>query len=390
MMNRREFTRAAVTLPFALRAMARGYVSEPLLVFLGTDKGKGIYRAQWNAQTGELGPIELAIEADRPDFFALSPGKKPVMYAVNSLGDGKGAVSAYRHDWVNGTLKLINKVSSYGDGPCAVSIDATGRAVYVANYTGGSFTGYGVAADGALLDPGGSFGCMGSEACGPLGPVKDRQDGAHIHCAVVSPHNDFVLACDLGDDAIEVFPIALGQKALYGGPTRVKARAGSGPRHVTFHPNGKWVYCIHELDCTIDLFDWRAVGKKPVMELREESVISTLAKGTGLKGNTGCEIVVSDDGKFVYACTRGVDQITVYRIGPTGLLTEIQRLSCGGQVPRYIAFDPSRKWLVSCNQGAAVNPVGSVTVFAHDAATGKLSEKPKTFASDTPMFVSWV
>jgi 6-phosphogluconolactonase len=129
----------------------------------------------------------------------------------------------------------------------------------------------------------------------------------------------------------------------------------------------------------------------PEVKLRESSVISTLAKGTSLTGNTACEIFVSDDGRFVYTCTRGVDEIVVYRINQqSGLLTEHQRLSAGGKTPRYIALDPSRKWLVCCNQGAGKDPVGNVTVFAHDTATGKLSEKPKVFAAETPMFTLFV
>ena len=228
-------------------------------------------------------------------------------------------------------------------------------------------------------------------ACGSLGPVKDRQDGPHFHCAVVSPKNDFVLVCDLGSDTIQVFPIKLDNKTPYGGSILVHARPGSGPRHLVFHPNGKWIYCIHELDCTVDLYDWDAASPQK-MKLREDSIVSSIAKDTPLNGNTACEIFVSDDGRFVYTCTRGVDEILVFRVDPaTGLLTERQRVSSGGKIPRYITLDPSRKWLVCCNQGAAVpNPLGNVAVFAHDAATGKLSEKPKTFAAETPMFTLFV
>jgi 6-phosphogluconolactonase len=371
--------------PFALRAMAEPAAVAPKWVLLGTDTGKGIYRARWDAATGGLGEIELATETDRPDFLAMHP-KLPVVYAVNSVGEGNGGVSSFRVDAPTGGLTLLNRVSSHGDGPCAVSVDATGRAAFVANYPGGSFAAYTVGPRGEMAYAGG-LDCKGNAACGTLGPVKARQDAAHLHCVTVSPKNDFVLVCDLGDDAIEVIPIAPSADPMLGKPVRVAARAGSGPRHLAFHPNGKWLYCIHELDCTIDLYDWSA-GK---LTLRAGSVISTLAKDVPLGVNTACEVVVSDDGRFVYACTRFVDKITVYRVDAvTGLLTEQQRLSCGGKVPRYFAFDPSRRWLVCTNQGTGVANSGSVTVFAHDAATGKLSDTPKSFAADTPMFVLWV
>ncbi len=147
------------------------------------------------------------------------------------------------------------------------------------------------------------------------------------------------------------------------------------------------MYCIHEIDCTIDLYDWSVSGGQPVMKLREDSVVSTLAHGVGTKGNAACEIVVSDDGRFVYTCTRGADTVEVWRVDEsTGLLTLVQRLPSAGKVPRYIAFDPSKKWLVCCNQGGS----GNVAVFARDAGTGRLGVRPKVFQANTPMFALWV
>lgn len=211
-----------------------------------------------------------------------------------------------------------------------------------------------------------------------------------MHCVTIAPNKEFMLSCNLGEDALELFRIKK-QKDLVADPIRIPARAGSGPRHVAFHPTKKWVYCIHELDCTVDLYDWSMTAGKVEMKLRENSVTSTLAKGTPLTGNTACEIFVSDDGRFLYTCTRGMDEIVVYRIDHiTGLLTEHRRVSTGGKIPRYFTLDPSRKWLVCCNQGAGATPVGNITVFAHDAATGRLSEKPKTFAAETPMFTLFV
>ena len=124
------------------------------------------------------------------------------------------------------------------------------------------------------------------------------------------------------------------------------------------------------------------------MKLRANSVVSTLGRGVALAGNTGCEIVVSDDGRFIYTCTRGntSNSLIVYRINPaSGLLTEQQRLSCGGSIPRYITFDPSRRWLLCANQGSA-----NVTVFAHDPRTARLDEAPKSFAVQKPMFFQFV
>jgi len=381
--TRRQFLAASAALPFALRSFAE--TTAPRWVFLGTDKGAGIYRATWNPATGELGKVELAIAAARPNYIAMHP-KLPVLYTTNETAGPSASISCYHVDAADATLSPLNKIWSQADGPCYVSVDRTGRMAFAADYGGGGFAAYKLGPKGELVSVAGTLQCVGNPACGTVGPVKDRQEKAHLHCATVSPHNDFVLVCDLGDDAIEVFPIAPAEQTV-GTPMRVQARAGSGPRHVAFHPNGRWVYCVHELDSTIDLYDWSAKGQKAVMTLRAGSTVSTLAMGAAHTGNTGCEVVVSDDGRFVYTCTRGEDSISVYRVdAKTGLLTEQQRLSCGGLVPRYIALDPTRRWLVCCNQGGA----GNVTVFAHDPATGRIEEQPKTFEANTAMFVLWV
>jgi 6-phosphogluconolactonase len=382
--TRRHFLAASAALPFALRSLAQ---NTPHWVFIGTDKGEGIYRAPWNPTTGELGKIDLAAPAPRPDFFAMHP-KLPVMYTVIE-GTGKTAgVSAYRVDPTKAELTLLNTVSSQGDGPCFVSVDSTGQSAFVANYPGGTVAAFGLNPDGSIRPATTNFDCRNNPACGSLGPVHDRQEAPHMHCTTISPHNNFVLTCNLGEDAIEVFPITPSRTSntILGTPNRITARPGSGPRHVAFHPNGKWVYCVHELDATIDLYDWSAHAHKATMTLRPNSTISTLAMGASLIGNSGCELLISPDGHFVYTCTRGENSISVYTVNPsTGLLTEQQRLKCGGTVPRIITFDPSRRWLLCSNQGSS-----TITTFAHDPATGRLNEQPKTTEANTPMYTQFL
>jgi len=179
-MTRREFLVGGAALPFALRSVAEtaGGAHRAQWVFLGTDKGVGIYRAPWDATTGTLGKIELAVETDRPDFFAMHP-KLPVLYMVNSVGDGKGGVSGYRVDAATGRLTLINRVSSHGDGPCAVSVSLP--KAFVANYNAGSFAAFGVGTDGRLIDEMAAFDCQAKAGvCGVPGPVKNRQEAAHL------------------------------------------------------------------------------------------------------------------------------------------------------------------------------------------------------------------
>jgi 6-phosphogluconolactonase len=382
----------AAALPLALRAMAEP-AEATRWVLLGTDKGKGIYRASWNAATGEMGPVELAIATERPAYFAMHP-KRPVLYVANELAAGDGKVSSFRVEAKTGGLEAMQQVSSAGAGPCYVSVDETGQTAFVACYAGGTVSPISLKKDGALTTATGGLDCRKNEACGVTGPVKDRQGAAHLHCAVVAPDNKYLLVCNLGEDAIEVIPINPGpvSSEVFGEAERVATRSGSGPRHVAFHPNKRWVYCIHELDCTIDVFEFgvnREGGGK--LTALGGSMVSTLGSDAARSGSTACEIMVSKDGRFVYANTRGENSLVVYRVNAkTGMLTEQQRVRTGGDVTRLIAFDPTRQWLLCMNQGS-----DSVTVFAHDAKTGKLGDgtagaKPKTFKAESPMCVSFV
>ena len=350
-------------------------------VLLGTNAGEGIYRARWNGATGALGKPELAIATEAPSFLAMHP-RLPVVYAVNESKGDKAAVSSFHVDRTTATLQFINRRETHGDAPCYVSIDRTGQMVFAANYTGGSMTAFKAAPDGGLAQ---TVGVLRYNQ--PThGPMADRQDAAHMHCATVSPGNDFVVVCDLGDDLILAFPIAPDSNSYVGGPIRVAARAGSGPRHVVFHPNGKWMYCIHELDCTVDLYDWSVQRRQASLTLREGSVVSTMKPFAAVGNNTAAEVVMSDDGKFLYVCTRGENSITVYAIdSASGLLSVLQQLPCGGAVPRWIGMDPSRRWMLSANQGSS-----TVTVFARNRKTGRLTPKPGSIAVNTAQFVLWL
>jgi 6-phosphogluconolactonase len=215
--------------------------------------------------------------------------------------------------------------------------------------------------------------------------VLPNQDGPHMHCATVSPANDFVLACNLGNDAIEVFPIHPGAENPLGPAMHVATRVGSGPRHVAFHPNGRWVYVIHELDCTVELFDWRVKDGVASLTRAEGTAVSTLGPAGKSAGDSGCEILVGASGKFAYTCTRGVNSLQVFSVDKIGGLTLKQQLKCGGLVPRHIAFDPTERWLLCANQGGP-----GVTVFEHDAKAGLLKGPVQMVEADTPMFVLFV
>ncbi len=386
--TRRQILRSFPPLPFALRAVAGALEStnpsDPTWLLLGTDTPKGIFRARWNAERGELSEIQAVAATDHPTYLAMHP-RYPILYAVNEVPVENGALSSFHLDRETAALTPLSRVSSDGNGPCFVSVDATGQTAFVANYGGGSFAAFNLDPVGAMRNAA-FFACDKNPACGVAGPKPGRQEAAHLHSATLSPDNRFVLVCNLGEDTIEIFPIHPGAAQPVEAPARLAVRAGSGPRHVVFHPNGLWLYCIHELDCTIDLYDWNVSNGLPAPVLRQGSVISTLATQAALPESIACEISVSPDGRFVYANTRGENSLVVYRVNAsTGLLTEAQRVFTGGGLTRHFAFDPSRRWLLCANQGTS-----TVTIFTHDPVTGRLSDESRAFVVDHPMFLQFV
>jgi 6-phosphogluconolactonase len=382
--SRRRFLMSSAALPFALRAFARPAATPQRWILFGSG-GAGVYRAPFNPITGAIGPAELAIASDQPTFLAQHPFL-PVLYAANEPPQGDGAVSSFHLDAIHAELKPLQKVTAKAPGTCFVSVDHSGSTAFAANYAGGSLAAFSIDEKGNLSEAGSFFDCRNNPSCGEPGPTQPNQNAPHLHCATIAPDNKYVLVCNLGEDAIEVIPFSARSHDPLNTPTRVPVRPGSGPRHLAFHPNKRWLYCIHELDCTVDLWDWEVKHGEASLSVRDDSMISLLPAGAALTGNSACEIMVSPDGKLAYANCRGANTLSVFRIDKsTGLLTEQQRVATGGDVTRHFAFDPTRRWLVCANQGSS-----TVTVLAHDPTTGRITGAPRSFPVDTPMFVHFL
>jgi 6-phosphogluconolactonase len=365
----------------------------PVFVYFGTDtnKGvsKGIYQSRFNSTTGQLSVPVLLAPTARPSFLALSParnGQKRFLYAVNAVNDPAATVTTFSQDPATGAINQLGEVTSGGAGPAYVSVDATGHAAFVANYFGSTVASYSIQPDGTLSQPVTIIDFKDKQKFGSRGPNTVRQDIPHPHCATVSPDNRFLLVCDLGSDAISVFVIdsATGHLTT-SDPHLFDVRHGSGPRHVVFHPNGRWIYGINELDSTIDHFLWTttsSIEKPQGLLVNTNFHIKTIAEDFPVEKNTAAEVVVSPDGQFLYASNRGEDTLVVFSIRPKkGDLEFVQRIPCGGKGPRQFTLDPTAQWLVCGNQDSA-----SVTVFRRDAATGKLTGPIQTAPIDSPLF----
>ncbi len=361
------------------------------LVYFGTDSSKpgskGIYVSRFNSQTGQLSAPVLAAEALRPSFLAVAlvNGRK-MLYAANEGTERTSGVSAFLIDPASGLLKPLGEVTSAGAGPCYVSVDATGSAAFVANYSGGTVASYKVRPDGTLSPPVSRVDLHDAPFPKP-GPMKQRQDGPHPHCAIVSPTDRFLVVNDLGLDAIVTFPIDPLLGAL--GPAHVTStKPGSGPRHLAFHPNGRWVYVVDELSNRVDQYLWNMVHGAPGQVLKAQALltdtghsVSTLAPGaTGT--TTSGEIAMGPDGTTLYVSNRlAENSLIMFRIDPaTGQLRFEQRIACGGKTPRQFTLDPTGGWLLCGNQDS-----DSVTVFKRDQGTGRLSGPVQTLPVVAPM-----
>ena len=354
------------------------------LVYVGTyttkQTSKGIYAYRFDAATGTLTSIGLAAESVDPSFVAVHPNGK-YLYAVNEVGDfngmKSGAISSFAIDKKSGTLKFLNQVSTHGAGPCYVSLDQTGRFVLVANYDGGSVATLAIQDDGSLSLVKGFVEHSGSSV------DKERQEGPHAHWIGVSPDNRFALAADLGLDDVMVYKFDDVQgKLTPNSPPYVQVKPGSGPRHLAFHPNGKFAYLITEMGSSVIAFSYSA-QKGSLAQLQ---TLPNLPKDySGVR--EAAEIVVHPSGKFLYASNRGTaNSIGAYKIDPNkGTLTAAGLFSTKGMTPRNFAIDPTGQFLLAANQDS-----GNIVVFRIDAAIGALTPTGQVEEVPAPVCITFM
>ena len=337
----------------------------------GGNNGKGINLFEMNPETGELRLIKLAAEARNASWLSLDPSGR-YLYAANEISDfgGKsGAVTAYEVDRANGNLRQLNVVSSEGAGPAHLSVDATGKYVFVANYAGGTVAVLPIQPAGALgaatyvHQDVGSLGPTVPSSAPPGSYAFSGHDKPHAHMIHADPSNRFVLHSDLGQDRLYVsaFDPAAGKLSPAATPF-VSLPPGDGPRHFTFHSNGRWLYSLQEESSTVVFFHFDpATGS-----LRAQQTISTLPpefKGTSFTS----EILLSPDGRFLYAANRLHDSIATFSLSGEGRLTYLGETSTMGDYPRHIQIDPAGNYLYACNQRS-----DSIASYRIDKRTGLL------------------
>lgn len=368
-MTRRGFLTAAGAGVFGATLAGRvdGRVpraSREMLVYVGTytsGKSVGIYQYRLNLGDGSLKHAGTTAGVVNPSYLTIDRARRR-LYAVNEVeefeGSAGGAVSAFEIEPKTGALRLINQRRSMGAAPCYITVADSGRFVLVANYVGGNVAVLPVLKDGSLGDATAVEQFKGS------GPNRERQEAPHAHCILLDRANEHAYACDLGTDKVMVyrFDRRTGRLTPNAQPS-VSVKPGAGPRHMTFHPNGRVAYVLNELDATITAF---ALDVQQGT-LRELETVATLPADFK-EPNTSADTHVAPGGKFLYCSNRGHDSIASFRIDPgTGRLTLLGHTPTEGKTPRNFAIDPTGTFLLAANQKS-----DTVVTFRIDPQTGAL------------------
>jgi 6-phosphogluconolactonase len=360
-----------LAVPRLLRAAAQG--PRRTRVFVASHAPDGILAFDWDSATATLTHAGVAAKVPNAAWLALS-GEFVFSALELDTFEGKptGEVSSFRI--AGGELQPLSARNSAGTGTCHVAVDATGRMLLSADYTGASAASFQIA-DGRLSE------AVWTEHYTQHGPNVERQEKAHAHFASFSPDNRFAYINDLGGDCIHIYRADSATAQMTAAGT-YRGVAGSGARTLHFHPNGRTAYCMNELVSTVDVLDWHKADGSLTLVNRIELLPSDYHGPT-----RGCDTVITRDGRFVYFANRDDDFLYAFKADArTGKLTPMKRSNCGGKTPRNFTLDPTERWMLVANQDSNV-----ISVFARDPETGLLSDEVKSsVAVEAPMRILFV
>ena len=332
-------------------------------VFFGSynqDKSsEGIYVYQLDSISGALSRICTVGNVLNPSYITLSPNGKYLYASTESKIPTGGKLSSFEFDIQNKTLRFINSQPSGGENPVYLTVHENGKWLVNANYTGGSVSVYPLAKNGAIWPFVQNFFY-------PEGSInKNRQEGSHVHSAVFSPDFDYVFLPDLGSDKIRCYHFNSDKNAPLEDAEKpfTKTTPGSGPRHLSFNPEGTFAYCIEELTGTLTAYRYQK-GKLNRIQRTPTHIKS-------YKGDfASSEVHISPDGKFLYAANRGEENnIAIFKILRNGTLKVVGYQSSLGNHPRVFALSEDGMFLVATNLNS-----GNVFVFKRNSKTGLLNQ----------------
>jgi 6-phosphogluconolactonase len=351
--------------------MAKGNdtMNQPLDLYIG-GYGKGVGVAKLDLNAGAILPVTAVGEVSGASFVACHP-TLPIVYSVSEAGDG--AVLAFRRE-ADGSLKEISRQTSGGNGPCHLSVHPTGKALFVANYGDGRVSMLTLNADGTFSDH------VFTDQHEGRGPNEKRQGHAFAHSIYPHPNGTHVLSADLGCDAVFVYRIDFAGHRL----TEKKAitmTPGTGPRHMAFSADGRFVYVVGELSNTVEVMRWND-AEAGMDHLQTLSTLPADYK----EYSTTAEIRLHPSGRFLFATNRGHDSVAAFRVDPDrGTLEFIETVPSGGATPRGMEVDPTGRYLLTANQKSNL-----VVLFRIDAERGTLAPTGSTLTVEKPACVRFV
>lgn len=337
--------------------------SQNTYVFFGSfnrDKEtESIFVYQMNMQTGKLSTITSVKNVSNPSFLTLSPNGKYVYACTESKTKNAGSVSSFEFNPEKKALTFINSQKSGGENPVYLTVHKNGKWLVNGNYTEGSISVFPLS-DNGMINP------IAQNFQFSEGSInKERQDRSHIHATVFSPNDDYLFATDLGADKIRCYnfdneniaPLLLSKNAI------TETTLGAGPRHFTFHPNGKFAYSIEELSGTVNAYSYENGNLKSIQRIDAHSE-------KFIEDFESSDIHISPDGKYLYAANRGDENnIAIFSIQNDGKLKNIGYQSTLGEHPRVFAINESGKFLIATNVIS-----GNVIVFKRNKKTGLLKK----------------
>ncbi|EEM88743.1 6-phosphogluconolactonase [Bacillus thuringiensis serovar vazensis] len=341
--------------------------------YVGTytkENSEGIYKFMLDTEAKKISNVTLAAKLDNPTYVTINRNNE-YLYSVVKEGES-GGVAAYSINSKTGELTEENRQVVEGASPCHVSVDSGNHTVVTANYHKGTIESFEVNEDGTI-NPATSI--MAHEGSGPN---KERQEKPHAHYAGYTPDEKYVVGVDLGIDKIITYEI---KDSVLTEVNRLSVNPGSGPRHITFHPNGKYAYVMTELSSEVIVLTYNPAEGS----FTELQYISTIPEEFD-ENNQGSAIHISSDGRFVYAGNRGHNSITVFSVDKnSGKLTFVEHTSTEGNWPRDFVLDPTEKFLVATNEKSH-----NLVLFSRNESTGKLTLLQSDVAVPEPVCVKFL
>ncbi|WP_226603849.1 lactonase family protein [Bacillus cereus] len=342
--------------------------------YVGTytkENSEGIYKFTLDVEAKKISNVTLAAKLDNPTYVTINRNNE-YLYSVVKEGES-GGVAAYSIDSHTGELKAKNRQVVVGASPCHISVDSGNHTVVTANYHKGTIESFAVNEEDGSVNPASSI--MAHEGSGPN---KERQEKPHAHYAGYTPDEKYVVGVDLGIDKILTYEI---KDSKLKEVNSLSVKPGSGPRHITFHPNGKYAYVMTELSSEVIVLIYNSQEGS----FTEVQYISTLPEQFD-ENSQGSAIHISSDGRFVYAGNRGHNSIAVYSVDQnSGQLTFVEHTSTEGNWPRDFVLDPTEKFLVATNEKSH-----NLVLFSRNESTGKLTLLQSDVAVPEPVCVKFL